>query len=66
MEVVTVLLGRRGLEVASKEVFHGQRDGRWSFTDAAIVTVARRRQAEFIATFDADFRGIDGLGIVPG
>jgi predicted nucleic acid-binding protein len=48
------------------ETFQAQRDGRLSFTDAAIVTVARRHDATRIATFDADFRAVDGLEIVPG
>lgn len=38
-----------------------------SFTDAAIVTVARReRKSGYVATFDADFRGIAGIEVVPG
>jgi predicted nucleic acid-binding protein len=36
-----------------------------SFTDAAIVTVARRRGARFVATFDRDFRKVEGLAVVP-
>lgn len=37
-----------------------------SFVDAAIVTVARSRGAQRIATFDRDFAKIDGLTLVPG
>lgn len=47
------------------ETFRGQRHGRLSFADAAIVTVARRREARFVATFDRDFRQVDGLAAVP-
>jgi predicted nucleic acid-binding protein len=89
LEVVTVLLARRGLDVAVRvatvllqasdvefvpssdmflhvlETFRAQRDGRLSFTDSAIVTVARHRDARFVATFDRDFRGVEGLTVVP-
>jgi predicted nucleic acid-binding protein len=89
LEVVTVLLARRGLEVAVHvatvllgardvefvpssdmfldvmETFRAQRHGRLSFTDAAIVTAARRRDARFVATFDRDFRQVEGLAVVP-
>jgi predicted nucleic acid-binding protein len=90
LEVVTVLVARRGLHVAVEvattllharevefvpssdmfldvmETFRAQRDGRLSFTDAAIVTVARNRDARFVATFDRDFRQVKGLAVVPG
>jgi predicted nucleic acid-binding protein len=36
-----------------------------SFTDAAILTVARRERG-VIATFDADLRGLPGVTVVPG
>jgi predicted nucleic acid-binding protein len=89
LEVVTVLLARRGLEVASQvgtvllqarelefvpcsdvfldtlETFRAQRGNRLSFADAAIVTVARQREARFLATFDQDFRQVGGLALVP-
>ena len=89
LEVVTVLLARRGIETASRvatvllqarevdfvpcsdvfaptlETFCSQRDGRLSFTDAAIVTVARERQARFVATFDRDFLNLAGITVVP-
>jgi len=89
LEVVTVLLARRGLDVAVRvarvllqardvefvpssdmfldvmEAFRTQRDGRLSFTDAAVVTVARHRDARFVATFDRDFRRLEGLAVVP-
>ena len=89
VEVVTVVLARRGLDVATRvatalgqarevefvpssdtfasvvETFRTQRTGRLSFTDAAIVTVSRQRQADFVATFDRDFRDVEGLRGVP-
>jgi predicted nucleic acid-binding protein len=89
LEVVTVLLARRGLDVAVRvatillqarevefvpssdifldvmETFRAQRHGRLSFADAAIVTVARHRDARFVATFDRDFRQVEGLAVVP-
>ncbi len=89
LEVVTVLLARRGLAVAVRvgtillqardvefvpssdmfpevmETFRGQRQGRLSFADAAIVTVAHKRAARFVATFDRDFRQVEGVGVVP-
>jgi predicted nucleic acid-binding protein len=89
LEVVTVLLVRRGLEVASdvattlleaKELdfvpcselfldavatFRGQIDTRLSFTDAAIVTVARGFDDGLVATFDRDFARLDGVTVVP-
>ena len=90
LEVVTVLLVRRGHQVAARvgtllldaaevefapcsdffldslDTFRTQREGRLSFADAAIVTVARRLDAHWIATFDRDFEGIDGVTVVPG
>jgi predicted nucleic acid-binding protein len=89
VEVVTVLLARRRLDVATRvatvllqarevelvpssdhfldvlETFRTQRTGRLSFADAAIVTVARAREARFVATFDRDFRQVEGLAVVP-
>jgi predicted nucleic acid-binding protein len=47
------------------ETFRGQRQGRLSFADAAIVTVALKRAARFVATFDRDFRQVEGVGAVP-
>ena len=48
------------------DIFSGQRERELSFADAAIVAVARRENARFIATFDEDFRGQKGLTLVPG
>ena len=89
LEVTTVLLARRGLDVAARvaaillqarevefvpssemfldvlETFRAQRHGRLSFTDAAIVTLARSRAARFVATFDRDFRHVEGVMTIP-
>jgi predicted nucleic acid-binding protein len=89
LEVVTVLLARRGIETAGRvatvllgarevefvpcsvlflealEVFRTQHKAALSFTDAAIVAVARRREARFIATFDGDFLDLGVATIVP-
>ena len=89
LEVVTVLLIRRGLDVASRvarvlldarevelvpcsplfrdtvETFLGQTGSMLSFADATIVTLAERRGARFVATFDNDFRGVSSVAVVP-
>lgn len=89
VEVVTVLLARRGLDVAVRvattllrarelqfvpcsdlfldalETFRSQTQGTLSFTDAAIVTVARGHDESVVATFDTDFRGIEGISVLP-
>ena len=88
LEVVTVLLARRGLDPAVRvattlleaselsfvpcsdifldalDAFRTQPRGIWSFTDAAIVAVARRRTAR-VLTFDQGFRGVQGLAVLP-
>jgi predicted nucleic acid-binding protein len=90
LEVVTVLMARRGLAVATAvanillqaeeldfvpcsdffietlEIFRNQARGALSFADAAIVAVARRRSGGLVATFDADFRSVDGITVVAG
>ena len=89
LEVVTVLLARRGLPVASNvasillqaqeldfvpcsdlfleslETFRSQGNAGLSFTDAAIVTLARRQDVGVVATFDRDFKNIAGVSVVP-
>jgi predicted nucleic acid-binding protein len=89
LEVVTVLLARRGLAVATSvahallnarevefvpcselfgdvfETFSSQKKTSLSFTDAAIVTLAKRQSGVSIATFDKDFRSIEGISVVP-
>lgn len=47
------------------EVFANQHRTKLSFADAAIVAIAKRRSARYVATFDADFRGVAGLTTVP-
>lgn len=47
------------------DIFRGQPDGGLSFGDAAIVAIARRRAAPYVATFDADFRRVEGITVVP-
>jgi predicted nucleic acid-binding protein len=89
LEVVTVLLARRGLAVATSvahallnarevefvpcselftevfETFSSQKKTTLSFTDAALVTVAKRQSGTPIATFDKDFRSIEGISVIP-
>jgi predicted nucleic acid-binding protein len=89
LEVVTVLLARRGLAVATSvadtllqarevefvpcsdlfgatlETFRAQRKTTLSFTDAALVTFARLQKESPIATFDRDFRRVEGISVVP-
>jgi len=47
------------------DIFQKQARGELSFADAAIVAIARKHDAEHIATFDADFRNVPGLTVVP-
>ena len=47
------------------DVFRRQPGTSLSFADSAIVAIARRREAGHVATFDADFQGVDGLMVVP-
>jgi len=89
VEVVTVVMARRGLAAATKvgtalleasdvdfvsctelfldtfETFRGQGETKLSFTDAAIVTAARRYDTPSVATFDRDFEKVDGIIPVP-
>ncbi len=89
LEVVTVLLARRGLLIASTvatlllqareldfvpcsdlfldalDAFRNQGERTLSFTDAAIVAVAKRKGVGLVATFDRDFHGIKGITVVP-
>jgi predicted nucleic acid-binding protein len=51
---------------AAFDTFRRQPGDDLSFTDAAIVTVARQRGARFVATFDGDFEGLAGITVVPG
>jgi predicted nucleic acid-binding protein len=71
--VATTLLRARELEFVpcsdifldSLETFLSQPSGALSFADAAIVTVARARGDGRVATFDTDFRDLDGIAVVP-
>ena len=89
LEVATVLMARRGIDVANEvatrllearevdfvpcsdlfldtlDTFRQQSTSALSFTDAAIVTVARQPTVGVVATFDGDFRGVDGVAVVP-
>jgi predicted nucleic acid-binding protein len=89
LEVVTVLLARRGLGVATSvattllqarevefvpcsdlfadtlETFRTQKKTTLSFTDAAIITLAKLRKESYVATFDRDFRRVEGISVVP-
>ena len=89
LEVLTVLMARRGLLAASRvasilleareldfvpcseffldilETFRTQSQTKLSFTDAAILTVARRSSPGIVAPFDGDFRGIEDLRVIP-
>jgi predicted nucleic acid-binding protein len=51
--------------VQTLHVFRNQ-SGTLSFTDAAIVSVARERAGGVVASFDSDFRGVEGIVLVPG
>jgi predicted nucleic acid-binding protein len=45
--------------------FRDQESGLLSFTDAAIVTIARRHPPGLVATFDGDFRQVRGVQVIP-
>jgi predicted nucleic acid-binding protein len=45
--------------------FRQQQSGALSFTDAAIVHVARKRADGLVASFDTDFRAVEGIEVVP-
>lgn len=47
-------------------IFKGQPNSVLSFADAAIVAIARAREAKFVATFDSGFRAVPGITVVPG
>jgi predicted nucleic acid-binding protein len=89
LEVITVLLARRGLTVATAvarillearevefvpcseffqetlETFRTQQETALGFIDAAIVTIARRQKEGKIASFDKDFRMVEGVSVIP-
>ncbi|MFQ5903149.1 MAG: type II toxin-antitoxin system VapC family toxin [Candidatus Binatia bacterium] len=47
------------------EIFRNQVGTKLSFTDAAIVAIARSQDGGVIATFDRDFRNIKGITVIP-
>ena len=47
------------------ETFRSQQTAALSFTDAAIVSVARQHEDSRVATFDRDFLDLDGIRVVP-
>lgn len=47
------------------ELFQSNPRGKLSFADAAIVAIARGRGTRHVATFDTDFRGIEGIEPIP-
>lgn len=47
------------------ETFRSEPTVALSFVDAAIVSVARENEPGFVATFDGDFEGVDGVTMVP-
>ena len=73
VEVGETLLRARELEfLPCSELFmdsfrtmRTEREAPLSFVDATILNVARRNDPGFIATFDRDFRGLDGVRVVP-
>ena len=73
VSVGEILLGAREIELvpcspiflSAYRFFREQDPPRMSFADAAIVAVARDRGARAIATFDADFRDLSDVEIVP-
>jgi predicted nucleic acid-binding protein len=73
VSVGEILLGAREIELvpcsshflSAYRIFREQAATHLSFTDAAIVAVARGRGADAIATFDRDFHAVPDLRIVP-
>jgi predicted nucleic acid-binding protein len=73
VRVGRILLNARELEFVPNsalfldtfETFRKPSSEGLSFVDAAIVTIARQRGARHVLTFDSDFRGIDGLTVIP-
>jgi predicted nucleic acid-binding protein len=49
----------------SFDILRAQKDGGMSFAEAAIVAIARRRNSPFVATFDRDFRKVEGITVIP-
>lgn len=47
------------------QAFRTQSAGTLSFVDAAVAEAARARAAGYVATFDADFRSLAGIKVIP-
>jgi predicted nucleic acid-binding protein len=45
--------------------FSGRKNASLSFTDAAVVAIARTLGADYVATFDKAFRRVEGIRVVP-
>jgi predicted nucleic acid-binding protein len=52
------------LFVPAFDTFRVEAAAELGFVDAAIVTVARRHPPGFVATFDADFKELEGVTVV--
>jgi predicted nucleic acid-binding protein len=50
--------------VPAFDTFRVEGGAELSFADAAIVTVARGHPPGFVATFDADFKELEGVTVV--
>lgn len=46
------------------EIFKGQKDTKFSFTDCTIVSLMRKEDIANIATFDEDFKKVKGINVV--
>lgn len=60
------LVPSKGLFPRALAEFLGQRGTAFSFTDSALVSLAKGHAIRTIATFDSDFRSIPGVRIVSG
>lgn len=47
------------------DLLRSERGSALSFADAAVAALARRNPPGFVATFDADFTGLEGITVVP-
>jgi predicted nucleic acid-binding protein len=73
VDVATTLLEAREIDfvacsdffLETLDAFRRQGGAELSFTDAAILTVARRNRPGFVATCDEDFREQAGVKVVP-
>ncbi|MEK6909849.1 MAG: PIN domain-containing protein [Candidatus Aenigmatarchaeota archaeon] len=46
------------------DIFKGQKDTKFSFTDCTIVSLMRKENITNIATFDEDFKKVKGINVV--